>query len=75
MRDLSKYPPSSVGIRSTWTCAVCKRSELSFQIVRVDSVTLAFPHGWFLMTPGGWMNCGRHELAAPEIEFFAEGAD
>jgi hypothetical protein len=65
-----------VGLRSTWTCVLCKRTALNFQLVRVDSISLAPPRGWFLMTPGGWMNCGGHGELAGETEIpFAEGAD
>lgn len=67
----SKYAPSVVGLRSMWTCALCKRTELNFQIISVTHPQLAAPHGWYV--ENGHANCGRHE--AREETTFAEGAD
>ena len=54
--------PSIVGIRSSWTCALCPATENAYQLMRADKLDpLALPRSWKL--DEGRTICGRHALA------------
>jgi hypothetical protein len=67
----SPKDPSVVGLRASWTCALCKKIERSYQLVLLaDPQELTLPDGWKLVKQEALTLsvCGTHFVAVPQTQ-------